>query len=74
MLQVVLPNALKDCSVFMRISTRTIGLVVSPFTLEDVTISVSEFAFARSFVLVPVTLVPRTICPLLNAEALFLIA
>ena len=74
MLQVVLPNALKDCSVFMRISTSTIGLVVSPFTLEDVTISVCEFAFARGFVPVPVTFVPRTICPLLNAEALFLIA
>ena len=62
-LQVVHPVSFIAGAVHVRVHTVTIGLVVDPVALVDITIDVSELAEAVSPVVLPIALVAGTILP-----------
>lgn len=64
-MKVVEPVALVPGSVLVDVDPKTVGLVMGPVSVIDVSIGMPEFTLAVSFVIGPQPLVSRTVGPYL---------
>jgi len=62
-LQVVLPHAFIHGSVYVLVSTTTVGLVVGPVALVNVTVNMDELSLSMGLVVPPVSNIPGAIRP-----------
>jgi hypothetical protein len=71
---IILPLANIPRPISMMVHTFAIGLVVSPLTLIDITISMHELAEALCETIAPLTIEACTIGPLLHTVAIALVS
>jgi hypothetical protein len=74
MLQVILPESLVLGSILMNIGSVTIGLVIAPLSIVDVSIGMHEFTLAVSLVIFPLTDILGAIRPSLRSVTMPLAA
>ena len=63
MLLVLLPVALVPGALDIRIDAESIGLIIHPATLIDITISMKEFTLAARLVVLPIALILGRVGP-----------
>ena len=69
MLQVVFPHTLVLGPIHVLVNTASVGLVVGPVAIVDITVDMNKTTFAMSTILSPFTAIPGPIVPRLLTEA-----
>lgn len=62
-LEIVFPLSLIFCTIHMNVNTLSIGFVIPPLPLVDVSVYVPELAMAACFVILPLALVTSPVRP-----------
>ena len=69
MLQVILPHALVLGTINVLVNAATIGLVIGPISVIDISIDMNKATLTMSPILTPFTAIPGSVVPRLLTEA-----
>ena len=71
MLEIIFPEALVLCTIYMTINTKSIGFIISPLPFITISIYMIEFSLSVCFIIFPLTFVFCPIGPYLKAFSMF---